>query len=64
MSPVFRPPQGGLFRVRGPQSPGQSRSAEDAEAREAIVHFMRVLERMDRAVQRSEAVPQRRKRAP
>lgn len=52
MNPL-RPPSGGLFRLSGPGR--QAGSGEDArsEAREAIRHFVRVLERLDRDGARS-----------
>ena len=49
-----RPPSGGLFRLQGPGPGPDARPGPDAqpearaEARDAIRHFVRVLERLDR----------------
>lgn len=50
----YRPPIGGLFRVRAPQPTTASQPAARAEARDAIRNFVRVLERMDREAHRQE----------
>ncbi|MCO4053961.1 MAG: hypothetical protein HEQ16_07885 [Bosea sp.] len=54
-----RPPQGGLFRLSGPVPPAERKENERAEAHDAIRHFVRVLERLDRDVQRLGLSPQR-----
>lgn len=48
MSPI-RPPAGGLFRLSGPAPRQPSEPDVRAEARQAIRHFVRVLERLDAA---------------
>lgn len=50
----YRPPIGGLFRVRAPQPDAAQRPEARAEARDAIRNFVRVLERMDREAHRPE----------
>jgi hypothetical protein len=49
---LHRPPIGGLFRVSAPRSAAAREAGPDAqaEAREAIRHFMSVLEKLDRQV--------------
>lgn len=43
-----RPPSGGLFRLSGPSTRSGDGGDVRSEAREAIRHFVRVLERLDR----------------
>ncbi len=52
---AYRPPLGGLFRLSGPSTAGEgrqeaARASRADEARDAIRHFVRVLERLDRQV--------------
>jgi hypothetical protein len=49
---LHRPPIGGLFRVSAPRSAAAREAGPDAqaEARDAIRHFMSVLEKLDRQV--------------
>jgi hypothetical protein len=60
----FRPPPGGLFRLRGPAAEsgqqGEGPSPASAEARDAIRHFVRVLERLDRETHRPARAAQER----
>jgi hypothetical protein len=44
----YRPPLGGLFRLSGPGAREAAAGDEVNEARDAIRHFVRVLERLDR----------------
>jgi hypothetical protein len=46
----YRPPLGGLFRLSGPAPRDAGRPDRAEEARDAIRHFVRVLERLDRDV--------------
>lgn len=50
----YRPPLGGLFRLQAPQQEPRTRepSAAQSEARDAIRHFVSVLERLDREAHR------------
>jgi hypothetical protein len=53
----YRPPLGGLFRLQAPQ-PGSrmdEATASRSEARDAIRHFVSVLERLDREANRPAA---------
>jgi hypothetical protein len=46
--PHYRPPIGGLFRLRGPQADPAQEAERRSEARETIRNFVRALERLDR----------------
>ncbi|MGL4438326.1 MAG: hypothetical protein ACRCUE_03565 [Bosea sp. (in: a-proteobacteria)] len=50
----YRPPLGGLFRLQAPRPEARADepSAAQTEARDAIRHFVRVLERLDREANR------------
>lgn len=54
----YRPPLGGLFRLQAPRpearsgTPAGEPSAAQTEARDAIRHFVSVLERLDREANR------------
>lgn len=51
---THRPPLGGLFRLQAPRQEARAGepSAAQTEAREAIRHFVSVLERLDREASR------------
>jgi hypothetical protein len=53
----YRPPLGGLFRLQAPrpEAPTGEPSETQAEARDAIRHFVSVLERLDREAHRPAA---------
>jgi hypothetical protein len=50
----YRPPLGGLFRLQAPQPDARTEeaTASRSEARDAIRHFVSVLERLDREANR------------
>lgn len=55
----YRPPLGGLFRLQAPRPEARTGEplAAQSEAREAIRHFVSVLERLDRETHRPAARP-------
>jgi hypothetical protein len=59
---AYRPPLGGLFRLSAPPA-REGRDERASEARDAIRHFVRVLERLDRDVSRASGARPRHSRS-